>query len=63
MFEIIRIVISKIGRRELLELRDISKQINKLLQNLNIVMKYASINLFYDVDKEFNIFNAVFMKK
>lgn len=60
-FETIRSVILKIGGREPLKLRDINKQINELLQQS--VHSDGVINLFTDVDKEFNIFDTVFMKE
>ena len=60
-FDTMRSLINKIGGRGPLKLRDINKQIGELLKQT--VHSNGVINLFTDVDKEFNIFNTAFMKE
>lgn len=60
-FDTMRSMINKIGGRGPLKLRDINKQIGELLQQT--VHSDGVINLFSDVDKEFNIFDTAFMQE
>lgn len=60
-FDTMRSLINKIGGRGPLKLRDINKQIGELLKQT--VHSDGVINLFTDVDKEFNIFDTAFMKE
>ena len=58
--ETVRSVIVKIEKPGALSLRDINAQINELLKQS--VKSDGVINLFKDIDKEFNLFNAAFME-
>lgn len=58
-FDTVRSVINKIGSKGKLKVSDINKQISELLQQT--VHSDGVINLFSDVDKEFNIFDSAFM--
>lgn len=60
-FETVRSVIVKIVRPGPLSLKDINKQVNELLKQS--VQSDGVINLFTDVDKEFNLFNSAFMQE
>lgn len=60
-FDTMRSLINKIDGRGPLKLRDINKQIGELLKQT--VHSDGVINLFTDVDKEFNIFDTAFMKE
>ena len=60
-FDTIRSVINKIGGKGKLRVSDINKQISELLQQT--VHSDGVINLFSDVDKEFNIFDTAFMSE
>ena len=60
-FDTIRSVINKIGGKGKLKVSDINNQISELLQQT--VRSDGVINLFSDVDKEFNIFDTAFMSE
>lgn len=60
-FDTIRSVINKIGGKGKLKVSEINKQISELLQQT--VHSDGVINLFSDVDKEFNIFDTAFMSE
>ena len=60
-FDTIRSVINKIGGKGKLKVSDINNQISELLQQT--VHSDGVINLFSDVDKEFNIFHTAFMSE
>lgn len=57
--ETVRSVIVKIEKPGALSLKDINAQVNELLKQS--VQSDGVINLFTDVDKEFNLFNSAFM--
>lgn len=59
--ETVRSVIVKIEKPGPLSLRDINAQVNELLKQS--VQSDGVINLFTDVDKEFNLFNSAFMEE
>ena len=59
--ETVRSVIVKIEKPGALSLRDINAQVNELLKQS--VQSDGVINLFTDVDKEFNLFNSAFMEE
>lgn len=59
--ETVRSVLVKIERPGVLSLKDINAQVNELLKQS--VQSEGVINLFTDVDKEFNLFNTAFMKE
>ena len=59
--ETVRSVICKIERPGALSLKDINAQVNELLKQS--VQSGGVINLFTDVDKEFNLFNTAFMQE
>jgi len=59
--ETIRSVLVKIEKPGPLSLKDINAQINELLKQS--VQSNGVINLFTDVDKEFNLFNTAFMEE
>lgn len=60
-FETVRSVIVKIQKPGNLSLKDINAQINELLKQS--VQSEGVINLFTDVDTEFNLFNTAFMEE
>lgn len=60
-FETIRSVIVKIERPGPLSLKEINSQINELLKQS--VQSKGVLNLFTDVDKEFNLFDTAFMRE
>ena len=59
--ETVRSVLIKIEKPGQLNLKDINAQINELLKQS--VQSDGVINLFSDVDKEFNLFNTAFMEE
>ena len=59
--ETVRSVLVKIERPGPLSLKDINAQINELLKQS--VQSGGVVNLFTDVDKEFNLFNTAFMQE
>ncbi|MCB7250504.1 type I restriction endonuclease subunit R [[Ruminococcus] torques] len=59
--ETVRSVLVKIVRPGPLSLKDINAQVNELLKQS--VQSGGIINLFTDVDKEFNLFNSAFMQE
>lgn len=59
--ETVRTVIIKIERPGALSLKEINMQVNELLKQS--VQSDGVINLFSDVDKEFNLFSIAFMEK
>ena len=59
--ETVRSVLVKIERPGPLSLKDINAQINELMKQS--VQSDGVINLFTDVDKEFNLFNSAFMEE
>lgn len=61
LFDTIRSMINKIGGKGPLKVRDINKQISELLRQT--VHSDGVINLFTDVDKEFNLFDTAFIKE
>ena len=60
-FETVRSVIVKVEKPGTLSVKDINAQINELLKQS--VQSDGVINLFTDVDKEFNLFNTAFIKE
>ena len=60
-FETVRSVLVKIEKPGHISLKDINAQINELLKQS--VQSEGVINLFTDVDKEFNLFNTAFMEE
>ncbi|MCR5811559.1 MAG: type I restriction endonuclease subunit R [Lachnospiraceae bacterium] len=60
-FETVRSVLVKIEKPGGISLRDINAQVNELMKQS--VQSDGVINLFTDVDKEFNLFNAAFMEE
>ena len=60
-FETVRSVIVKIQKPGNLSLKEINAQINELLKQS--VQSEGVINLFTDVDTEFNLFNTAFMEE
>lgn len=60
-FETVRSVIVKIQKPGNLSLKEINVQINELLKQS--VQSEGVINLFTDVDTEFNLFNTAFMEE
>ena len=60
-FETVRSVLIKIEKPGHISLKDINAQINEMLKQS--VKSEGVINLFTDVDKEFNLFNSAFMKE
>lgn len=59
--ETVRSVIVKIERPGTISLKEINSQINELMKQS--VQSDGVINLFTDVDKEFNLFDSAFMKE
>ena len=59
--ETVRSVLVKIERPGPLSLKDINAQINELMKQS--IQSDGVINLFTDVDKEFNLFNTAFMEE
>ncbi len=59
--ETVRSVLVKIEKPGHISLRDINAQVNELLKQS--IQSDGVINLFTDVDKEFNLFNAAFMEE
>lgn len=59
--ETVRSVIVKIEKPGPLSLREINAQVNELLKQS--VQSDGVVNLFTDVDKEFNLFNSAFMEE
>ena len=59
--ETVRSVLVKIERPGPLSLKDINAQVNELLKQS--VQSGGVVNLFTDVDKEFNLFNTAFMQE
>lgn len=60
-FETVRSVLVKIKRPGAISLREINAQVNELLKQS--IQSDGVINLFTDVDKEFNLFNSAFMEE
>lgn len=60
-FETVRSVLMKIERSGAISLKEINLQVNELLKQS--VQSEGVINLFTDVDKEFNLFNTAFMEE
>lgn len=60
-FETVRSVLVKIEKPGHLSLKEINAQINELLKQT--VQSDGVINLFTDIDKEFNLFNTAFMQE
>lgn len=60
-FETVRSVLVKIVRPGPISLKEINAQINELMKQT--VQSDGVINLFTDVDKEFNLFNTAFMEE
>ena len=60
-FETVRSVLVKIERPGALSLKEINAQVNELLKQS--IQSDGVINLFTDVDKEFNLFNTAFIKE
>lgn len=60
-FETVRSVLIKIERPGAISLKEINAQVNELLKQS--VQSEGVINLFTDVDKEFNLFNTAFMEE
>lgn len=60
-FETVRSVLVKIKRPGAISLREINAQVNELLKQS--IQSDGVINLFTDVDKEFNLFNTAFMEE
>lgn len=60
-FETVRSVLVKIEKPGIISLKEINAQINELLKQS--VKSDGVINLFADVDKEFNLFDAAFMNE
>lgn len=58
-FETVRSVLVKIERPGAISLKEINAQVNELLKQS--IQSDGVINLFTDVDKEFNLFNTAFM--
>lgn len=59
--ETVRSVLVKIERPGTISLKEINTQVNELLKQS--VQSNGVINLFTDVDKEFNLFNTAFMQE
>lgn len=59
--ETVRSVLVKIERPGPMSLKEMNKQVNELLKQS--VQSNGVINLFSDVDKEFNLFNTAFMQE
>lgn len=59
--ETVRSVIVKIEKPGPLSLKEINAQVNELLKQS--VQSNGVVNLFTDVDKEFNLFNSAFMEE
>ena len=60
-FETVRSVLVKIEKPGTVSLREINAQVNELMKQS--VQSDGVINLFTDVDKEFNLFNTAFMEE
>lgn len=60
-FETVRSVLVKIERPGAISLKEINAQVNELLKQS--IQSDGVINLFTDVDKEFNLFNTAFMEE
>lgn len=60
-FETVRSLLVKIVRPGVMSLKEINAQINELLKQS--IQSDGVINLFTDVDKEFNLFNTAFMEE
>ncbi|MDN4186083.1 MAG: type I restriction endonuclease subunit R [Dehalococcoides mccartyi] len=60
-FETVRSVLVKIERPGAISLKEINAQVNELLKQS--VQSEGVVNLFADVDKEFNLFNTAFMEE
>jgi len=60
-FETVRSVLVKIEKPGHISLKEINAQVNELLKQS--VQSEGVINLFTDVDKEFNLFNTAFMEE
>lgn len=60
-FETVRSVLMKIEHPGAISLKEINAQVNELLKQS--VQSEGVINLFTDVDKEFNLFNTAFMEE
>ena len=60
-FDTVRSVLVKIERPGPISLKEINAQINELMKQT--VQSDGVINLFTDVDKEFNLFNTAFMEE
>lgn len=60
-FETVRSVLIKIERPGAISLKEINAQVNELLKQS--VQSEGVINLFTDVNKEFNLFNTAFMEE
>ena len=60
-FETVRSVIVKVEKPGALSLKDINKQVGELLKQS--VQSDGVINLFTDVDTEFNLFNTAFIQE
>lgn len=60
-FETVRSVLVKIDKPGPMSLKEINKQVNELLKQT--VKSDGVINLFTDIDKEFNLFNTAFMEE
>lgn len=60
-FETVRSVLMKIERPGAISLKEINAQVNELLKQS--IQSEGVINLFTDVDKEFNLFNTAFMEE
>ena len=60
-FETVRSVLVKIEKPGAVSLREINAQVNELMKQS--VQSDGVINLFTDVDKEFNLFNTAFMEE
>lgn len=60
-FETVRSVLVKIKRPGAISLKEINTQVNELLKQS--IQSDGVINLFTDIDKEFNLFNTAFMEE
>ncbi len=60
-FETVRSVLIKIVKPGAVSLKDINKQVNELIKQS--VQSTGVINLFTDVETEFNLFNTAFMEE
>lgn len=60
-FETVRAVLVKIAKPGAISLKEVNAQVNELLKQS--VQSNGVINLFKDVDKEFNLFNTAFMEE